>query len=134
MNKLIALCYFVFSLFGCDVGGTTFVHRTSVDGTDALYSKAHVQAGVARFECLRSESGQCYYTVYPQGCAPAVAGTDVAAAGQAGACPAEPVRRFIVASGDSRQITGLRDFSLCVSADGGVRGPDCEVAEPVATR
>ena len=132
MNKLIVLCYFVLSLFGSDVGGTTFVHRASLDGGDALYSKAYVQAGVARFECLGSESGQCHYTVYPRGCAPAAAGA--VAAGQTGACHAEPVQRFAIARGDSRQITGLRDFSLCVSADGGMRGPDCEAAEPVAAR
>ena len=132
MNKLIALCAFVLSLFGCDGGGTTFVHRSSVDGNDALYSKAHVQAGVARFECLRSESGQCHYTVYPRDCAQGpVAPGSSAVAGQ---CPTEPARRFAVTSGDSRQVAGLRDFSLCVSADGDVRGPDCEVVAPVAVR
>ena len=114
MNKLIVLCYFVLSLFGCDVGGSSFVYRTSADGRDVIYAKAHVQAGVARFECLGSESGQCHYTVYPR--------------------EGAPLQRFAVAAGDSRQITGLRDFSLCVSADGGVRGPDCEVVEPVAAR
>lgn len=127
MNKFIALCYFVFSLFGCDGGGSSFVHRATIDGSDALYSKVHVEAGVARFQCLGSATGQCHYTVYPRECA-------AAAEGASGACPTEPVRRFQVNRGDSRQITGLQDFRLCVSAEDGMPGPDCEPAEPIAAR
>jgi len=126
VNKLIALCYFVLSLFGCNVGDSSFVHRTNVDGRDVLYSKAHVQAGVARFECLDSTSGKCHYAVYPRECAPAPAGAE-------SACPAGSVRRFAIDRGDSRQIAGLRDFRLCVSANGGASGPDCEAAGPVAS-
>lgn len=70
MNKLIALCCFVFSLFGCDGGAVTFVHRASADDGDTLYSAVHVQVGVARITCVRSARGQCHYTVYPCGCAP----------------------------------------------------------------
>ena len=117
------------------MGGTTFVHRASVDGSDALYSRAHVQAGVARFECLRSGSGQCHYTVHPRSCAQRAVGSAPAdAAGQGDGCPSEATQRFAIARGESRQVTSLRDFSLCVSADADVRGPDCEPAEPVAAR
>lgn len=131
MDKLIALCCFVLSLFGCDVGGSTFVHRTSANGSDVLYSKAHVQAGVARFECVRSASGQCHYAVYPRDCAqPAATG----AGPQASRCGAEAKQRFAIAAGESRQFAGLRDFRLCVSPDGGMRGPDCEVVGSVTTR
>ncbi len=136
MDKLIALCCFVLSLFGCEVGGSSFVHRTSADGRDVIHAKAHVQAGVARFECLDSESGQCHYAVYPRECsshrAPlaAAAAAGGAVAGPVGGCDAAPLQRFAIATGDSRQITGLRDFILCVSADGGVRGRDCEAVEP----
>ncbi|MEN1939709.1 hypothetical protein WCE41_02615 [Luteimonas sp. MJ246] len=129
MNKLIALCYFVLSLFGCDGGGSTFVHRATIDGNDVLFSKAHVEAGVARFECLGSASGQCHYTVYPRECAAAAT-----AVGERDACATAPVQRFAVNRGDSRQITGLRDFRLCVSAERGRQGPDCESAEPIAAR
>lgn len=128
--KLMALFYFVLSLFGCDVDGSTFVTRTSVDGADTLYSKAHVEAGVARFECLRSASGRCYYTVFPRDCASTRGSTDK----RADSCLSEPVERFAIANGDSRQIPGLQSFRLCVSAEDGAPGPDCEVPEPIATR
>jgi hypothetical protein len=128
MNKLLALCCFVLSLFGFDGGGATFVHRVSADGGDVLHSRTHVQAGVARFECLRSESGQCHYTVYPRGCTPATV------AEQATGCTAASVQRFAIAGGDSRQVSGLHDIRLCVSADGGARGPDCEAVAAMAAR
>ncbi|MGY1459561.1 MULTISPECIES: hypothetical protein [unclassified Luteimonas] len=131
MNKLLALCYFVLSLFGFDGGGATFVHRVGADGGDVLYSKAQVQAGVGRFECLRSESGQCHYTVYPRDCTPATA---TAATAQATGCRAASAQRFVIARGDSRQISGLHDIRLCVSTDGGTRGPDCEPGASIAVR
>lgn len=119
--KLMALFYFVLSLFGVDVGGSTFVTRTVVDGADVLHSRATTEAGSARFECVRSASGQCHYTVYPRACT-------------SGRCRSEPIERFALANGDSRQVPGLHDFHLCVSADGGLPGPDCEPAESLATR
>lgn len=129
MDKLFALCCFVLSLFGFDVGGATFVHRISADGGDVLYSKAQVQAGVGRFECLRSESGQCHYTVYPRDCAPVPA-----ASAQATGCHAASAQRFVIARGDSRQVSGLHDIRVCVSTDGGMRGQDCEPVTAIAAR
>ena len=122
MNKLIALCYFVLSLFGCDGGGNTIVHRTSVDGSDALYSRARVQAGVARFECLRSASGQCHYAVFPRVCVPAPPAGDEHDAN----CLQGRAERFALATGESRQVTGLHGFRLCVSVERGTADPDCE--------
>ncbi|MBW3550286.1 MAG: hypothetical protein KY442_05500 [Proteobacteria bacterium] len=130
MNKLTALCSFVLSLYGCDVGGSTYVTRTHVDGTDTLHSRTVVRAGVARFECLRSASGQCHYTVLPDACAPAPA----AAGARSDHCTDQPLERFVLADGDSRQITGLPDFRLCVSADADTPRPDCQVAEALAAR
>src|SRR5690606_12087801 len=103
--------YFVLSLFGVDIGGASYVTRTTVDGTDTLYSQTTTQAGVTRFECLRSATGQCHYTVYPRDCEPSPA----AAAAQRDGCGSIPIERFAVAKGASRQITGLQDFRLCVS-------------------
>ncbi|GGK10864.1 hypothetical protein [Luteimonas terricola] len=128
MNKLLALCYFVLSLFGFNGGGATFVHRVSADDGDVLHSRTQVQAGVARFECLRSASGQCHYTVYPRSCTPAMV------AAQASGCGGVSIQRFVIAGGDSRQVSGLHDIRLCVSADGGTRGPDCEAVASVAAR
>ena len=127
--KLMALFYFVLSLFGVDVGGSTFVHRSSANGADILYSKATAQAGVARFECVRSASGQCHYTVYPGDCTRGPAATR-----NSDGCRSEPVDRFVLADGDSRQIAGLHDFRLCVSAEGGEPAPDCAAGTRIAAR
>lgn len=140
MNKLIAVCYFVLSLYGCDVGGSTVVHRAQTDGSDILYSKVVAQPGVTRFECVRSASGRCYYTVFPRDCASAPGSAARSTSGSAtesatkstskriGRCPAAPVERFAIASGDRRQIPGLPSFHLCVSAEDAVPGPDCTPA------
>ena len=130
MNKLLALLYFALSLFGVDVGGSTFIHRTSTDGIDTLYSKAHVAAGVARFECVRSASGQCHYTVIPRDCAPAPAPASLLAGG----CQSGPTRHFAIDDGASRRVPGLQGFGLCVSIDPAPAGTDCQVPEPLAAR
>jgi len=119
--KFQALLYFVLSLFGCDVGKSTFVDRIVHDGAPALDSRTVVEAGVARFECLRSASGQCYYTLFPRECA--------ASDAKDARCLTTPIRRFAVADGDTRQIAGLRDFRLCVSERDGAAAAGCRVAE-----
>lgn len=134
MNKLIALCYFVLSLYGCDVGGSTFVHRTIVDGNDTLYSKVVAQPGVARFECVRSASGQCHYTLFARDCAPAAGSTPGSTGKRSDRCGSEPVERFAIATGGSRQIPALPRFHVCVSVEAGAPGPDCEVPEAMAAR
>lgn len=133
MNKLIALFYFVLSLYGCDVGGSTFVHR-SVGGTDVLYSSVPAQPGVARFVCLRSDSGQCHYTLFPRACASTPASASTSGIDRIARCPADQVQRFAVAEGRSRRIPELQRFRLCVGAADGEPGTDCEMPEPIATR
>lgn len=127
--KLSALFFYVLSLFGCDVGRDTFVDRVSIDGAQSLHSKATVEAGVARFECLRSASGQCHYTVFPRECDTAGA----SAKGKAD-CLSRPIEQFAVANGDSRQIAGLRDFRLCVSDGPATPAPGCQTSQPMAAR
>lgn len=126
MNRLMALCYFVLSLFGVDIGHDTLVHRSRSAGVDTLHSRATVQAGVARFECMRSASGRCHYLVLADRCAKSTAGAP------ARRCTARPIERFVLADGDSRQISGLLDFQLCVDT----RAPaaDCRAAYRVAAR
>jgi len=128
MTKLLSLCYFLLSLYGCDVAGSTYVHRDSSNGTDILHSKVVAQPGVARFECLRSASGQCHYTLFPRRCAPAAAGEPV------GECPPEPIAHFSIANGDTRLMPGLQRFRLCVSASDGAPDPGCDAGEPIASR
>ena len=133
MNRLIAVLYFVLSLYGFDVG-RTIVDRINVDGSQALHSKVVAQPGVARFECLRSASGRCYYTVFPRDCTSTPRPTPGSAPTRIAGCLSEPVERFVIAEGDSRQIPGLQQFRPCVSADAGTLGPDCEPPGPLATR
>lgn len=129
MNRLIAIASFVLSLYGCDVGGSTFVDRT-----DSVYSKVVAHAGVARFECLRSSSGQCYYTVFPRDCASASWWALVPGAVSIDNCRPEPLERFAIAAGDSHQIPGLQRFRPCVSAQDAAPRPDCDLPAAIAAR
>jgi hypothetical protein len=106
MDKFFALFAFLASLIGCDGGRDTVVHRIAGAGSDVLFSRATVQDGVARFDCVRSASGTCHYLVLPHGCM----------TGQPCASHAD---RYDVAAGDSRQVTGLHAFRLCVSTMSG---------------
>lgn len=128
MTKLLTLCYFLLWLYGCDVAGSTWVHRASANGSDILHSKVVAQPGVARFECLRSASGQCHYTLFPRACT-----SPAGPKGGTGAdCPSEPIGHFSIADGDSRLVPGLQRFRVCVSAEGGAPEPDCQAPVRVA--
>ncbi|MBS7456920.1 hypothetical protein [Coralloluteibacterium stylophorae] len=117
MDKFVALLQFVLALFGVDVAGSTYVARATVDGVDTLHARAVVEAGVARFECLRSASGHCHYVVWPSRCdGPA-------------SCDRGPLQRFVLASGDSRQVAGLHRFRLCVTAEDAAAGTACAQVE-----
>ena len=123
MSKLIALLQFLLALAGVDVGGSDYSNRISNGGHDVLNVRTHVQHGVARFECLASDSGWCHYTLYAGACD----------AGSGSGCTQAPLRRFSVARGDSRQIAGLDGFRVCVGLDAGTLGPDCKPPRDVAT-
>jgi hypothetical protein len=131
MSKIAALCYFVLSLYGCDIGTQNYVNRTTADGREALHSRATVQAGVARFECVRSASGRCHYAVFDRD--DCVAAPREGRAAPAG-CVAEPVERFALAAGDSRHVPGLTGFRLCVGTDAAGARADCTAGEAVAAR
>ena len=110
MDKLLALFAFVLSLYGCDTATRTVVQREREDGADRLYSRTVVEAGVARFECRASASGQCHYALYAGRCADAR---------DASACDTRTAARFALAVGESRQLTGVRTFRLCVGTGRG---------------
>jgi hypothetical protein len=130
MNTLLAILYFVLSLVGLDAGTSTFVDRSSRDGATTLESRAQVSSGIARFECLRSASGQCHYTVFPRECASA----RLLLAWPTTRCPGNAVERFAVASGASHEVAGLTGFRLCVSSRDESLGPECAPPEPAAAR
>jgi hypothetical protein len=127
MDKLFALLQFMLALFGVDAGGRTLVDHVVVDGRDLLYSRVHVAAGVARFDCVRSGSGRCHYTVLPPGCIDAMPAAMPD-------CLRHPLRRFAVARGHSEQVAGLTRFQLCVSASAAHPGGDCDARRPLARR
>jgi hypothetical protein len=134
MNKLIAILSFALSLYGCDVGGNTTIHRSSADGSDVLYSKVVARPGLSRFECLTSASGHCYYTLYARECAPAP-GSQPAPGGKPDRrCQPRAVERFVLASGESRQVAALSRYRMCVSTDADAAIPGCEPPEPLAAR
>ena len=112
VTRLAALLSFALSLFGCHVDGTTWSHRILGDHGDALYSKAWAKDGRARFECVQSSSGQCWYTLFPVDC-------------KDDACVAKPLTHFALVRGDQRQFTGLPEFRFCVTRDATLPPPDC---------
>ena len=112
VTRLAALLSFALSLFGCHVDGTTWSHRIIGDHGDALYSKAWAKDGRARFECVQSSSGQCWYTLFPVDC-------------KDDACVAKPLTHFALVRGDQRQFTGLPEFRFCVTRDATLPPPDC---------
>ena len=115
MSKFIALLQFLLALSGCSIGGTTYTNRIDSDQVH-LTSKAHVQDGVARFDCVESSSGICHYTLYPEACS-----------GKAD-CQLAPLQRFSVPSGESHQAAGLIDFRPCVATTAAALGADCQPA------
>jgi hypothetical protein len=118
MPKFISIARLLLSpllviLSACN-SGTSYSNRIGADGHDVLYSKAQAKDGVARFECKASDSGVCHYTLYPDAC------------GGKADCGLAPLQRFSVARGESRKVTGLRDFRVCVGIDERVLGADCQ--------
>ncbi|HEU4812611.1 MAG TPA: hypothetical protein VFS99_00025 [Xanthomonadaceae bacterium] len=128
MELLTTLLQVVLALFGVDMASSTHTHRDRIDGIDTLYSIATVESGIARFECLASASGHCFYTVFPASCAgaPALSGTRI------GRCDAKPPRQFELPAGSRREIAGLSVEALCVRGDEARVAADCERPEAVA--
>ena len=119
MKTFVAIIMYSLSLFGIDLGSHIRTDRVRSNGTDVLYSKVVTQPAGTRFECLRSASGQCYYTLIRSDCAP-IPGKP------ATGCASSPPEHFALARGDSRRMASLDTFRLCVSADAAAAEPDCE--------
>jgi hypothetical protein len=101
MHELLALITFALSLFGVQLGGTSYSDRLH-DGGTVLHSEAWVGAGNARFECVESSSGRCHYRLLPPECA-------------SDDCAKAPLRQFDVAEGAIVQLAGVPEFRLDVS-------------------
>lgn len=113
MRNLIAAVYFLLSLFGCETGSTITVTRSVMDGVEAIHSRTRTMAGIARFECIASASGECHYTLFPRQCASAQ-----------GNCT-RPIERFVMSTGESREVVGLPTFKACVTRGEAALTPDC---------
>ena len=100
MHELLVLLSFALSLFGVQLGGTSYSDRLH-DGDAVLHSEAWTDAGRARFECVESSSGQCHYRLLPPDCGKA--------------CEQAPLRQFTVQEGRTMSLSGLPDFRLDVS-------------------
>ena len=116
MRNALALIYYLLAVVGCSGGQVTDI-RSEADGRDIVHGRIEWRAGVARFECLASGTGQCHFALFDPSC------TDPAAA-----C-GKPPERFVLARGTSREIVGLpAGFRPCVSAEGEAAQPDCKIA------
>lgn len=99
MHYLTVLLGSLLSLLGIhESPGQTSVTRIS--GEHTLLSRTTVNAGVARFQCLQSDSGRCGYHLYREHCRRADAGP-----GQV--CSREALQEFVVVVGRTRVMDGL---------------------------
>lgn len=115
MRNLIATVYFLMSLFGWNIGGSTIVHRSAIDGIEQLHSRIRTGFAVTRFECLASTSGECHYTLFPRPCASV-----------ADNCHPLPADRITMAAGTAREVVGLPEFTACVAPDDTMLAADCK--------
>ena len=114
MRNVLALLYYLLAVVGCSGGRVTDI-RSEVDGSGVLHGRIEQRAGVARFECLASASGQCHFSLFDPSCADPAATCD------------KPPERFVLARGASREIVGLpADFKPCVDTAGALLRPDCK--------
>jgi hypothetical protein len=122
MHYLIAAIYLMFALAGFDGwGARTIATHVSDHGTEVLYSEASISPILARFSCIDSVSGLCHFRILPGLCLRS------AGASSLPGCSTEAVREFVVARGDSRQMTDMKDdFDFCVSADSLPAGAPCK--------
>src|SRR5687768_12565516 len=134
MDTLLAIVFHALSLFGIDLGSHTRVDRVRTNGSDILYSKVVARPTVTRFECVRSASGQCYYTVYPRDCMPKARAQAASASARKRHCQSRPIEQFALAKGGSRQIATLHGVGLCVSAEAGSTSSDCAAPEAIAAQ
>lgn len=122
MNLLLAMLMLPLSLLGCD-SGSTHVHRIfRIDDDVMLYSKISITSGDARFECVRTQTGWCHYTLTRPACDGA---PDRASSGDA--CRPQPSQRFALARGNSRVLTiaGIAPARVCIGSRADDASPEC---------
>jgi hypothetical protein len=123
VRTIIALALSLLSLFSCDhQPGTTIVTVSSHDSEHIFAATAKFSQGIGDFQCAHSTEGNCYYVVFLNQCVAGSTG-DHQAAGQ---CTAKLLEQFMLASGESRQISGLPDgVKSCVAREAIPVAPGC---------
>lgn len=97
MHYLTVLLGSLLSMLGIQESpGQTSVTRIS--GDEQLLSRTTIKQGVARFQCLQSDSGRCIYLVYRENCR----GTPDKAL-----CEREPLADFVLSVGRSHDMRNL---------------------------
>ena len=124
MRILVSLVSFLFTLAGCDPQpGITTMTFSSVDGVKINSTKSWISNGDARFECLKSASGNCHYLVYVETCATA----KISAADKA--CTTRVLERFTLAAGKMKELHDLpAGVRHCVDHEVVPAAPGCSKA------
>ena len=118
MKTVLAIILWTLSLFGIEVGSHVRVDHILAQDTDVLTGRVVARPAATRVDCVRSASGQCYYTVFADACTPMPAAHD-------GRCD-QPIDHFALANGQRRKLTTLANVRVCVRADATVARPDCD--------
>ena len=124
MRILVSLVSFLFTLAGCDPQpGITTMTFTSLDGVEINSTKSRISGSAARFECLKSASGNCHYLVYVETCATA----KISAADKA--CTTRVLERFTLAAGKMKELHDLpAGVRHCVDHEVVPAAPGCSKA------
>lgn len=140
MRKFIAMLCCSYLLAGCDIGGTTIVHRENDGGVDIIHSKVKVDERSARFECIASRSGQCHYRLFRKVCPQAPGAVEPANAlasaathpdGRKPQCADRIIERFVVKAGTTRAALDMKPgFTVCVTPDDTPVSADCKPSAP----
>lgn len=122
MRAIVIACTLLL-LAACD-GADTYVVRSRVDGHWQIDARARVESGFARFECRRSASGACHFTLFESG-APGAMRLTCDASGPGTACEARLLKQFALPVSTRTSWPGLSGFRLCASHDPAPLRPDC---------
>ena len=124
MRFLLIAC--LFPLLASCSSGDSYVVRSRINGHWQIDARAHVDAGIATFECRHSASGTCHFTLFENtllngspfegGCRK----PDASAA-----CNAKVLDTLSVTVDRRAQRRGLSGFRLCASDRAGEVWPDC---------
>lgn len=108
----------------------SYVVRSKVNGHWQIDARAHVDAGVATFECVHSASGSCHFSLFEplaDGKAPRM--RECISPQASTACSARVLASFSVAVDAHLQRRLPRTFRLCASHRPEAVRPDCKPLE-----